>query len=119
MLASGVLALLWVTPNGAEHRGVRPKRQRQHDGENSCPKHDTLGRMEGKRRASLVETTDAYSLGFPAALRPNKCSPAEFRRPGAENPAPVVVKPKPLSVDRMVGMAPKLLNFRARPLRLP
>ena len=63
MLASGVFALLWVTPNGAEHRGVRPKRQHQNDGENSCSKHDTLGRMEGKRRASLVETTDAYSLG--------------------------------------------------------
>lgn len=80
MLASGVLALLWVTPIGAEHRGVRPKRQRQHDGENSCPKHDTLGRMEGKRRASLVESTDAYSLGVPAARRRNECSAAEFRR---------------------------------------
>ena len=63
MLARGVLGVSWVTPDCAEHSGVRPKRQRQHDGENSCPNHESLSKIEGKSRASRVEHQQWSFLG--------------------------------------------------------
>src|SRR5262245_35731667 len=66
MLAGRGPGLVWVTPHCAQQCGVRPNRQRQHGGEDSCSKHGTLNARRGKTRASPRPSHPAKSLTFVA-----------------------------------------------------
>ena len=57
MLARGGFGLLRVTPHRAKQGGVRPERQSQYDGEDSCAKHETLTKEEARFAPILISST--------------------------------------------------------------
>jgi len=96
-----------VTPHRAEHSGVRPKRQRQHDGENSCSKHDGLDRMVGKTRASALEDAGPDFQRFPEVPARKGRASAEFSpllpETSAVHPVPSIERTREIAIRLALG----------------
>jgi hypothetical protein len=87
------MSVSWVTPHRAEHNSVRPKRQRQHDEENSCSKHVSLDRMVGKTRASALEDAGPDFQRFPEVPAREGGASAEFSQHLPEIPQFILLTP--------------------------